>query len=303
MAQTTGTGMRSIRSSMAFTGRMASITLLSVSSKSNSRISAPTMKLFGFPDRKTRPLTCPERARASTCSTMAPSSSSGRRPSALALSPSRSKMAQAIPSRSIEKRQSFSCVMSCDTPASLLGCGLAVRGLRVVAESGVVGPELGGVEVIHRDDPVRQCLRLSELPALRLGQDVLADGIADPVGAVESAHLAGPDRALDLPLGLLRRDDLLKGHLEQARGIALIARDVDVARQPIPDGPRLDHQPYGLLAEPVRRRPEAAAEREHHDPHQHARPQCGEVVDGAGQGLLEAVEAVSCRKVDDGLIG
>src|SRR5690606_32794319 len=36
---------------------------------------------------------------------------------------------------------------------------------------------------------------------------------------------------------------------------------------------------------------------------QHARPQCGEVVDGAGQGLLEAVEAVSCRKVDDGLIG
>ena len=47
---------------------------------------------------------------ASTRSTMAPSSSSGRRPSEFWLSPSRSNTAQAMPCRSMEKRQSRNVV-------------------------------------------------------------------------------------------------------------------------------------------------------------------------------------------------
>ncbi len=52
------------------------------------------------------------RAPCSTRSTMAPSSSSARRDSEFWLSPSRSKIAQAMPCGSIENRQSFSPIMS-----------------------------------------------------------------------------------------------------------------------------------------------------------------------------------------------
>ena len=70
------------------------------------------MKPFSLPEMKTSPRIDLSRAPCSARSTMAASSSSGRRPSEFWLSPSRSNTAQAMPCMSIENRQSRNALMS-----------------------------------------------------------------------------------------------------------------------------------------------------------------------------------------------
>ena len=76
---------------------MTSVTSASVLRLSNSRISAPAMKLFSLPDMKIRPRSRLSRAPSSTAVTIASSSSTGSRPSVFCDWPWTSMMAQAMP--------------------------------------------------------------------------------------------------------------------------------------------------------------------------------------------------------------
>ena len=169
MQHTTGTGMRSMRSSMRRTGVMPSITCASVASGSNSRTSAPTMKPFSLPEVITRPRMERSRAPCSTRSTMAISSSSGRRPSEFWLSPSRSNTAQAIPCRSIENRQSRNAFTSGHD--TRLICRGAVHRPRVMPRRHVVRPHLGRIEMVDGNDARRERFELAQHARLVIGDD------------------------------------------------------------------------------------------------------------------------------------
>ena len=161
---------------------------------SNSLMSAPTMKPRCLPEMMTRPLMVPARPARSASSMMAPSSSSGRRPSAFALAPSRSNVAQAMPSRSTvvapvlqrsgiesHRREPSQCNVG-----GLLGGGGFNGGARVVTGLHVMGPQFGRIEVIDGDDAGDERFDLAQEGGFAFADDVLGNRIADPVDAVDS---------------------------------------------------------------------------------------------------------------------
>ncbi len=108
-----------MRSKMPVTAWMTCVTSASVPRLSNSRMSAPAMKLFSLPDMKITPRMRLSRAPSSTAVTMASSSSTGSRPSVFCDWPWTSMVAQAIPSRSIWNRQFFRFAISAAMTAPL----------------------------------------------------------------------------------------------------------------------------------------------------------------------------------------
>src|SRR5690606_11180396 len=187
-------------------------------------------------------------------------------------------------------------------PCGLLRRSFAVCGLNAVTGAHVMGFDLGGVKVIDGDDLFPQRLDLPQKLGLRFANDVLADGISDPVDAMEAAHLACPNGPFDLLFRLFCSDGFLQGHLEQAGWIVRVTRNVDVSRQTVANGPRLDRELHRLPRETIRCRPETAPERKHEQPHENARPGGGEIVDGTRQRILDPVRTVSRDKIDDGLV-
>src|SRR5690606_20606057 len=81
-----------------------------------------------------------------------------------------------------------------------------------------------------------------------------------------------------------------------------VTRNVDVSRQTVANGPRLDRELYRLPRETIKCRPETAPERKHEQPHENARPGDGEIVDGTRKRILEPVKTVSRDKIDDRLV-
>src|SRR5262245_46755951 len=163
------------------------------------------MKPFSLPEMMTRPRRVRSRAPRSTCSTMAPSSSSARRLNEFWLSPSRSNTAQAMPCRSTEKRQSRSAFISI-LPTSFCRSGLDRAG--VVPRRHVVGLHLSRVEVVDGDDAGGEGLHLAQQPDLVVGDDAQLGGVADPVGAVHAPNVACPHRTVELLLRGLGGDGL-----------------------------------------------------------------------------------------------
>src|SRR5262245_47601571 len=205
MAATTVTGSRSMRSISSSVCRTTSLIFGSVSKLWNSRMSAPATKLVSLALISTRPLTSPLAAAVSTAPTISPSSSVGRRPSEFMLSPLRSMIAQAMPSKSIEKRQS--CKFGSVAMITLLS-GYMLRPVRLGTgclcdlwrRSCARDPVCNrcGIELVHSDDPRHEIAKLSKIARLRVGQHALDLSLSDPVVVVETPHLALADGALEL---------------------------------------------------------------------------------------------------------
>src|SRR5690606_13218998 len=90
--------------------------------------------------------------------------------------------------------------------------------------------------------------------------------------------------------------------LEQAGWIVRVTRNVDVSRQTVANGARLDCELHSPPREAIGRRPETAPERKHEHPHENARPGDREIVDGARERIMEPVKTVSRDKIDDRLV-
>ena len=231
------------------------------------------------------------RAPCSTRSTMAPSSSSARRPSEFWLSPSRSKTAQAMPCRSIEKRQSRSAFMSVMYTPTLF-CRGALHGPRIVARCHVVRPHLGRIEVIDGDDARGQRFHLAQQAA---SSSVMTPSLAaSPIQSVPCTRRTWPARTARSSFFSATSAATALANVTSSRPVGSLGfcRDVDEAGQAVAHLARRQHQLNALVAEPIGRRLVVGAEREHHRPHQPAHRRDGEVVDRAAQRLLEAEQAV-----------
>src|SRR5690606_19768298 len=174
--------------------------------------------------------------------------------------------------------------------------------LPILTGAHLMGFDLGGVKVIDGDDLFPQRLDVAQKLGLRLANNVLTHGISDPIDAMESAHLSCPNGAFQLLFRLFCSDGFFQGHLEQAGWIVRVTRNVDVSRQTVANGARLDCELHRLRREAVRRGPETAPERKYEQPHENARPGDGEIVDGTRKRILEPVKTVSRDKIDDRLV-
>ena len=166
----------------------------------------------------TRPLTSPRARLSSTALTISPSSSVGPRPSEFMLSPLRSMIAQAMPSKSTVKRQSCKSgsvvAMGWATQrqyvrAWVTDCVPPAGGRRLIAR------ELGGGKIVDGDDARHEIAQLGERARLGRGEHALGLRVGDPVAVVEAPHLALADRAFELLVGLLARHDLGERVVEQ----------------------------------------------------------------------------------------
>src|SRR6185312_159480 len=215
-------------------------------------MSAPTMNPRSLPDMMTSPRTFPARTSASTHFIMASSSSIGRRPREFALSPSRSKIAQAMPSPSIEKRQSFSwslskaCICPVDSTIahlkanpSFLFSGQFFGTTSVMTERRVVWFQFRGIEMVDGDDARDKTLDFAKRLRFRSREHALGFGFRKPVDPVITAYNAVANGFFKLLLDGLGRDHFLKRHFENARRIIDILGDENIARQTITDVARL----------------------------------------------------------------
>src|SRR5690554_4680880 len=255
----------------------------SVSKSLNSRISAPAMKLESLPLMSTRPFASPRIAASSTALTISPSSSVGRRPSEFMLSPLRSKIAQAMPSKSIEKRQ------SCKSGSVVEVMGKGLLGGQMFGSRGAAflrrrlpnaGKLLGG-EVVDGDHPRHEVAQLGQGERLGFAQNALGLGLGDPVAAVEAFHVALANSALQFPIGFLAGHDALKRIIEQSGTVGGIVGDENVPGETVAEGAGFERRANDLPALPVGRWAAPRPERKYERRHQPRGPAPREIADDA----------------------
>ena len=148
----------------------------------------------------------------------------------------------------------------------------------IVTRCHVVWFDLFRIEMINRDDALRQCLHLFQQITFRSGQHAFGHSVTDPIDAVIAAHHALSDRAFELSFGLLGGHDLLERDFENAGRVIRIAGDENLAREAIANLAGLGRETYTLRGQPVRGRTVGVAEGKYSQPQDDAHDGIREIV-------------------------